>query len=50
MKTFWLFFGANLLSICCVGGAIYLAVCGKDGWGWFLLLAAMCACGPKSED
>ena len=32
---------ANLVSLACVGSAVYLAVHDVKGWGWFLLVAAL---------
>jgi hypothetical protein len=40
---------ANLVSLACVGVAGWLAVKGKEGWGWFLFVALLCACSMKME-
>jgi hypothetical protein len=32
---------ANLVSLACVGAAIYLAAHSKEGWGWFLFVAVI---------
>ena len=42
MKTAFMIFFANLTSIACVIGAIYLASLGIGGWGWFLFVAVLC--------
>lgn len=42
--------GANVISLACVGGAIALAVNGRDGWGWFLLVAVLAANTLKIRD
>jgi hypothetical protein len=43
MKHELLLFFSNLTSIACVIGAIFLALHGIAGWGWFLLIAVMTA-------
>lgn len=40
-KAFMILF-ANLASVACVVGAIYLASLGISGWGWFLFVGLMC--------
>lgn len=35
--------GVNLVALCCVGVAAYLAVNDKEGWGWFLFVAVIAA-------
>ena len=35
--------GVNLVALACVGAGAYLAVNGKDGWGWFLFVGLLCA-------
>ena len=35
--------GVNLVALACVGVAGYLAVNDKNGWGWFLFIALLCA-------
>jgi len=35
--------GINLVALACIGVSGYLAVNGKDGWGWFLFAALLCA-------
>jgi len=39
---------ANLASICCVLGAIFLAHHDKSGWGWFLVLSLILSHSVKS--
>jgi hypothetical protein len=41
---------ANLASITCVGGAVYLAATGRDGWGWFLLMGGLLVALPKGVE
>lgn len=40
-QTLLLIFVANIPSICCIVGAIVLAVKKCGGWGWFLFVAAL---------
>lgn len=40
----------NLTSIVCAIGATLLALNGKDGWGWFLLVAAGLHTTAKIKD
>ncbi len=42
MKWLLASLAANLISLSCVIGAIVIAISGKDGWGWFLLVAVIC--------
>ena len=35
--------GTNLVALVCVGASTYLAINGKEGWGWFLFAAICCA-------
>lgn len=35
--------GVNLAALVCIGGGIYLAANGKDGWGWFLFVGMLCS-------
>lgn len=46
MKNVLLALGVNLVSLACVGGAIYLNLTGKEGWGWFLFAALLCFSTP----
>lgn len=32
-----------IVSLTCLATAVYLAIAGKDGWGWFLFTAAVTA-------
>lgn len=41
MKLTALFLVANLASILCAAAAALLAYSGRDGWGWFLLVAVL---------
>ena len=45
MKLFMTTIAINILSISCVIGAILLAYNDLEGWGWFLLVAAICSGG-----
>lgn len=36
-------FVANIGSIICIGGAIYMAANNISGWGWFLAIGAILA-------
>jgi hypothetical protein len=37
MKEALLLVAANLGSLACIGGAIWLAAIGNGNWGWFLV-------------
>lgn len=45
---------ATLPALVCFGVSAYLAVKGKEGWGWFLFVGLLCAgsitvnCADKS--
>ena len=41
MKTIFTILIANLASLACVIGAIYLASTGTNGWGWFLFTSVI---------
>ena len=41
---------ANTLPIICIFSAAYICSQGKDGWGWFLVVAAMGAVRPATID
>lgn len=43
MKYFLANLGVNLVSIGCIAAAAWLAVEGKEGWGWFLFGAIICS-------
>lgn len=43
MKLFLENISLNLFSLACVGFAGYLAFHDKQGWGYFLFVAALCA-------
>lgn len=43
MKHLMANLGVNLVALACVGAAAYLAINGKDGWGWFLFVGLVCA-------
>lgn len=43
MKCFLVNLGINLVSLACIGIAGYMAVLGRDGWGWFLFVGLLCA-------
>lgn len=47
MVAIWLIAEAG--SIICATGAVWLAVIGRDGWGWFLFVAVCLAvsAGPS---
>lgn len=36
--------GINLVALACIGVSAYLAIHDKQGWGWFLFVAVICAC------
>lgn len=38
---------ANVVSGICVVAAVVLAINDKDGWGWFLFVAVLCAGSVK---
>ena len=42
MKYLLVNLSANLVSLCCIGTATYLAANSKTGWGWFLFVGLMC--------
>lgn len=48
MKLFLANLGINLVSIVCAIAAAYIAAHGGEGWGWFLLVALLCAGSAKS--
>ena len=39
---------SNAVSITSVIGATILAFGGKEGWGWFLLVAILCSTTPTT--
>jgi hypothetical protein len=41
MKEMARYFVRQLPTCIAVGGAIYLAAQGKDGWGWLLFVAVL---------
>ena len=52
MKYLLVNLSANLVSLCCIGAAGYLAANSKTGWGWFLfvgLLSAARVSFPKKD-
>lgn len=49
MKTVAIWLIAEAASIICATGAVWLAVIGRDGWGWFLVAAIMLAVSGSSE-
>lgn len=50
MKFLLLVFGSNLVALACIGIAGYLASQGKEGWGWFLIVALCVAVTFSKED
>lgn len=32
-----------IVTLTCLATSVYLAIAGKDGWGWFLFVAAVTA-------
>lgn len=42
MSNVFLLIASNITSTTCVVGAIYMAIHDKQGWGWFLFVAAIC--------
>jgi drug/metabolite transporter superfamily protein YnfA len=45
MKSVFLTLFANLASLACIVGAIWLALKDKTGWGWFLMAGVVLAVG-----
>lgn len=43
MKFLLVNLGVNLAALACIGIAWYLAANDKEGWGWFLFVALLCA-------
>jgi hypothetical protein len=43
MKYFFANLGVNLCALACIGFAGYLLIHDKEGWGWFLFVAALCS-------
>lgn len=41
MKAVLLQITGNLVAMICAGGAVYLAIFDKPGWGWFLFVAVI---------
>lgn len=41
---------ANAVSLACVVIAGYLALNGKTGWGWFLIVGLLCTGSVKMSD
>jgi hypothetical protein len=39
MANIGIWIAANLVSLACVVGAVFLAYHGKEGWGWLLVVA-----------
>ena len=35
--------GVNMVAVVCVIIGGYMAIHGKDGWGWFLFIGFLCA-------
>lgn len=50
MKFALAIIGINLSALTCVIAAAHLAVNGIEGWGWFLLVAILCAGSVKFKD
>jgi type IV secretory pathway VirB2 component (pilin) len=48
MKLFLANISGNLATLGCVVVAGLLAMKGKDGWGWFLVVAVVCQVSYKS--
>jgi hypothetical protein len=49
VKTTMLLLVANLVSIVLSVASAYLVSIGRDGWGWFLFIAALCAVAPTGK-
>lgn len=43
MKFALALFCASFVPLVCIVAAAWLALNDKDGWGWFLLVAILCA-------
>jgi hypothetical protein len=41
MKLFFMTLAAIIPSSICIGGAVYMAVNGISGWGWFLFVGVL---------
>ncbi|MCX6929263.1 MAG: hypothetical protein NT154_39495 [Verrucomicrobia bacterium] len=50
MKSILLTISANLTSLACIIGAIWLALEDKTGWGWFLFAGVLLAAGAVTLD
>jgi hypothetical protein len=49
VRTVFLAVALNALSIVLGVAAFYLASIGRDGWGWFLFVALLCAVAPSGK-
>jgi hypothetical protein len=43
MRTILLLFVLNIPAIVCFAASAYMAINGKDGWGWFLFVGILLA-------
>lgn len=50
MQRIVLFLIGNTASILFAGGAVSLAILGREGWLWFILASILCACSAKFKD
>ncbi len=49
MKIGLLLLAANLPSVACIIGAVYMACQRIEGWGWLLFVAVLVHTAPKGE-
>ncbi len=49
MRSAFIFLAANLASLACVIGAIFLAHAGIAGWGWFLAVGLLLSSSPSKS-
>ncbi len=51
MKDIIELFVANIITLVCIGIAAWLVMHDKGGWGWFLVIGALCAhvCETKKD-
>jgi uncharacterized membrane protein HdeD (DUF308 family) len=50
MKSILFTISANLTSLACIVGSIWLALEDKTGWGWFLFAGVLLAAGAVTLD
>lgn len=50
MKLFLANLAVNLCALACIGIAGTMVIKGVGGWGWFLLIAVICACTIEPKE